>query len=55
MAFSGIEYLTQLKSVLANDINTYLIGTLKIEVSIISDIPTMQCSSLSEKEILSLT
>lgn len=45
-AFSGVDYLTQLKPVLANGISTYFIRTLKIEVSIIYDVPTVRCSSL---------
>lgn len=48
MAFSGIDYLTQLKFVLANDINTYVIRTLKTEVCIIYDIPTVHWGSLTE-------
>lgn len=46
--FSAVGYLTQLKSILANGINTYFVGTLKIEVSIIYNIPTVYCSSLPE-------
>jgi len=47
-AFGGIDYLTELKSLLANGMNTSFIRTLKIDISTIYDIPAVHCSSLRE-------